>query len=123
MAKRQRDYKAEYARRKELERQRAAEQGRSFSMSRARGHGKHRILSKIERLNSTKAAFEGDVDVNDVEELAKEEGWDVVEEALDRQADMNQAWLDNDLERAHDLWAARNEDLPDWLYHYHGFFN
>lgn len=121
--KRVRDYKAEYARRKQLERERAAKEGRAFSMARARGHGKARIRKRIENLNATKAPFEREVTVADVEIMAQDVGWDVVEEALDRQVRMNQAWLDNNDELAHELWESRNEDLPDWLYHYHGFFN
>lgn len=128
--KRNRDYKAEYARRKELERQRARAENREFSMSRARGHGairtstrRERMRKKIERMELTRAPYEDEISAEDVYELAGVEGWDTVEEALDRQHDMNQAWLDNDYTRSHILWIGRNPDIPNWLYHYHGFFD
>lgn len=129
MTKRVRNYKAEYARRKELERQRAQSEGRAFSLKRARGHGQIRessrrasIREKVRRLNLTKAPYEGDVEPDDVFDLADEQGWDVVEDALDNQYAMSVAWTDGDYDRATELWSHRNPDLPDWLNHYHGFF-
>jgi hypothetical protein len=130
MAKRRRDYAAEYARRKELERQRAQSEGREFSLKKARGHGairpstqRKRITEKIRRMELTRAPWEDEITANDVEDLANEVGWDTVEAGLDEQHEMNLAWLDNDYGRAHGLWQGRNTDLPNWLYHYHGFFD
>lgn len=128
--KRQRDYKAEYARRKELEAQRAAREGRAFSMAKARGHGalrpstqRKRMAEKIRRMELTRAPYEDEISPEDVYRLADEEGWDVVEAALDRQHEMNMAWLNNNYDLASQYWQGRNTDLPDWLYHYHGFFD
>ena len=130
MARRKRDYKAEYARRKALEQKRAKAENREFSMARARGHGairtstrRERLRKKIERMELTRAPYEDNIDADDVFELADREGWDTVEEALNRQHDMNQAWLANDYSRSHSLWVGRNPEIPNWLYHYHGFFD
>ncbi len=130
MARRQRDYKAEYARRKALEAKRAQAEGREFSMARARGHGairpstqRKRVMEKIRRMELTRAPYEDEITAEDVVELADTHGWDTIEAALDRQHEMNVAWLDNNYGRASDLWQHRDSDLPDWLYHYHGFFD
>lgn len=129
MARKRRDYKAEYARRKALEQERARAEGREFSLKRARGHGQIRessrratIREKVRRLNLTKGAYEGDIDAEDVFDLADAEGWDVIEKALDDQYEASKAWTEGDYDRATEIWAHRNPDLPDWLMHYHGFF-
>lgn len=53
MARKKRDYKAEYARRVQRERERATAEGREFSLTRARGHGtreKERELRSFNKL-------------------------------------------------------------------------
>lgn len=118
-----RDYRAEYARRKQLEAERARSENRAFDLKRARGHGYTKLKSKIRRLAETRAPWEPEIDEDELYDLGDREGWDVLEQALDEQAEMFQLWLDNDYEGAHQVWLHRNSDLPDWLYHYHGWFN
>lgn len=127
-----RDYAAEYARRKELEKQRAAAEGREFSLKKARGHGrirsagektKSRIRLKVQRLNSTRAPYESETTPEEVFELAEREGWRKVERALDLQHKMNQKWQVGDFEGASEIYQTREDDMPDWLFHYHGMFD
>lgn len=49
LARGQRDYAAEYQRRVERERERAAREGRPFSLTRARGHGESREAENVRR--------------------------------------------------------------------------
>lgn len=118
-----RDYKAEYARRKQREQERAKAEKRAFDLKRARGHGNTRLKSKIKRLADTRAPWEPEVDEEELYEIGETEGWDVLEQALDEQHEMFELWLNNDYEGARQVWLHRNSDLPDWLYHYHGWFN
>lgn len=117
MARKPRDYKAEYARRKALHK------GDTFA---ARGHGssrKEKIERQVRRMNATKAVWEDDIDPKEVYELGRERGWDVIERALDLQKEMQDAYGEGEFERAHDIWTHRNPDLPDWMFHYHGYFS
>lgn len=117
MARKPRDYKAEYARRKQLHK------GDTFA---ARGHGSSRkesIERQVRRMNKTRAVWEAQIDPKDVYRLGKEQGWDVVEQALTLQLDMQDAYQEGDFAKAHSLWTHRNPDLPDWLFHYHGYFS
>lgn len=117
MARKPRDYKAEYARRKQLHK------GDTFA---ARGHGskqKEAIEREVRRLNATKAAWEEDIPTKEVYKLGREQGWDVVFESLQLQKRMQDAYQEGNFDIAHNLWVQRNPDLPDWLFHYHGYFS
>jgi hypothetical protein len=117
MARKPRDYKAEYARRKELHK------GDTFK---ARGHGssrKERIERQVRRMNATRAIWEAPIKPAEVYRLGRERGWDIVEAAIELQTRMQDAYQEGDVETAHNLWVERNPDLPDWLFHYHGFFS
>lgn len=119
-----RDYKAEYARRKELEKQRARAEGRAFSLKKARGHKSDKweaMERKVREMEATKAPWE-QFNTRDVYRLADEEGPDVVFEALELRQRAAEAYEVGDLEAAKQVWLQRNPDLPEWLYHYHGFF-
>ena len=115
MARRRRDYAAEYARRKEIH---------AGDTYKARGHGS-RQEERIEKqarefLHST--GEWGNHSTAEIKDLAREYGYDVVEEALSLQARAQDAYYDGDMQLAHELWAERNPDLPDWMFHYHGAF-
>jgi hypothetical protein len=121
---RKRDYKKEYARRKELERERAKAEKREFSLKRARGHRSdkwERMERKVREMEATKAPWE-QFNTKDVYRIAEQEGPDVVFEALELRRRASEAYEVGNLDVAHDIWLARNPDLPEWLYHYHGFF-
>ena len=119
-----RDYKKEYARRKELEKQRAKKEGREFSLKKARGHRSDKweaMERKVREMEATKAPWE-QFNTRDVYRLADEQGPEVVFEALELRQRAAEAYEVGDLEAAKQVWLQRNPDLPEWLYHYHGFF-
>lgn len=121
---RKRDYKKEYQRRKELERQRAKSEGREYSSKRARGHRSEkweRMERKVREMEKTKAPWE-QFDTKDVYRLADEQGPDVVFEALELRTRALEAYEHGRMDEANEIWRGRNPDLPEWLYHYHGFF-
>lgn len=113
--RRQRDYKAEYARRKQLH---------PDNLAAARGHKSkkwERMQRKVREMEETKAPWE-QFDTRDVYRMADEHGPDIVFEALEQRSRASEAWAEGDLEAAREIWLQRNPDLPEWLYHYHGFF-
>lgn len=115
MARKPRDYKAEYARRKELHK---------GDIAAARGHRSKEWESmerRVRKMYETKAPWEN-FDPKTVYDEARRHGVSVVDEALDVREQAAEAWSVGDSELAHRVWEARNPDLPDWLYHYHGFF-
>jgi hypothetical protein len=115
MPRKERDYAAEYARRKALHK------GDTFK---ARGHGsaaKERVERQVRKMYRTAKPGE-EVDPKSVYDVAKEKGWDVVENALGLRKRAEDAYMSGDFERAHRLWAERNPDLPDWMFNYHGYF-
>lgn len=90
MARKQRDYKAEYARRKQLERERSAREGRPFSLSRARGHVRDSTRKRTRAISGYNP------------EITPES----IEEALEHRADIqghdeptldDYAWIDSQL--------------------------
>lgn len=115
MARKPRDYKAEYARRKAKY---------PNDLAKARGHGsrqKEAVERKIRRM-ARNAKPEEKPDTQKVYQLGREKGWDVVEKALDLRERAEKAYFEGDVEEAHRIWAVRNPDLPDWLFKYHGYF-
>ena len=76
---------------------------------------------KVREMKATKAPWE-QLNTKDVYRLADQEGPDVVFEALELRTRAARAWEQGDLDQAKDIWLRRNPELPEWLYHYHGFF-
>lgn len=113
--KRQRDYKAEYARRKQLHK---------GDIVKARGHKNktwERMQRAVKKMEAGKAPWE-QFSARDVYAIADEYGPDVVFEALELRKRAEDAYSYGRLDEAQAIWRERNPDLPDWLYHYHGFF-
>lgn len=116
MARKARDYAAEYARRKALH---------GGDIRKARGHGsreQERLERKARRfLNYTDLADTHTF--KDIRELAEEFGQERIEKALDLQRRAQEAYYDGDMIQAHDIWEQRDPDLPDWMGFYHGAFS
>lgn len=116
MARRPRDYAAEYARRKALH---------GGDVTKARGHGSR----SEERLERKARNFLKNTDlydthtVRDIKDLAAEFGQEEIEKALDLQNRAREAYYKGDMILAHDIWEDRNPDLPDWMGFYHGAFS
>lgn len=133
MAKRVRDYAAEYARRKVRERERAAREGRPYSLHRARGHGSRerealeRRLRKVSR--SVRVDEQGRI-VRPMEPgqrirtrgLIDRYGESDVRDALNLRRDATRAYESGDMDRAKRMYEQRDPALPDWFFWYHGIF-
>lgn len=115
MARRPRDYAAEYARRKEIHK---------GDIQKARGHGS-RAQERVERKAREVfklAGLQGEHKPSEVKELAREYGTREVEKALDNQKRAMWAYYRGDTELARRIWEQRNPDLPEWMFFYHGAF-
>ena len=127
MARRQRDYAAEYARRKAREQQRAALEGREFNLRNARGHGQVRLRDKIRKELRSRLVKPGgpqlvsDEDITEGLDLAADEDsgitltdlWNIVNEGTDNHNDVlgwgtHKQW-----------WQRRESDVPATWYYYH----
>lgn len=128
MARARRDYAAEYARRVRLERERARERGTQPDMSRARGHGSHReelAENRVRRwFGQAKKQVRGELEEErGARELVHEYGPTRINEALQLRQAIQAAFESGRVKMAKRLYAQRDDDLPDWMYFYHGVFS
>src|SRR4051794_29204870 len=108
MARKARDYTAEYAARKNKERQRAATESRPFSMARARGHVSREHESRQRRVR--KLAKDNGVKNSDLRDAVKAHGWEAVEDRLESKARTSDAYLRGDSGPGHDQWESADRD-------------
>lgn len=118
MARKPRDYKKEYAQRLKRERAKAKQEGRKFDRHKARGHTS-KSKEKVERI-ARKIPDEYWASSDDVLDLGHEHGWDALAAALDVQQKASTLYAQGRSSQAHNVWAARDNRFPDWLYYYHG---
>lgn len=130
---RQRDYAAEYARRKQVEVERAAAQGRPFDLSKARGHtntardqartlfrrlSKHGVYDENTKPGEEKPALTW----ADVITKADNTSWDEVLAALEMQQQSIRHALGKDADNygyGRTVYEGRNINLPIEFYWYH----
>ena len=90
-------------------------------MARKRDYKWEYMQQRVRDMHKTKAPWE-QFDTEAVYDVAREHGPEVVTEALRLRKEMQKAHEVGDTGKAHRLWMERNPELPDWLFHYHGFF-
>jgi hypothetical protein len=124
MARKPRDYAAEYARRVARERERAAKEGRAYDVRRARGHKEHRETERLKnRLRYwTRRTRTDPVAVRDAvsrlggDAPAQREVIDLLQE----KAQVIEQYRGGHKEPGQERWTHRKEYLPIELYYYHG---
>lgn len=113
-----RDYKAEYARRVAKEKARAKQQGRPYSSAQARGHG-----SKTKEWVERKARSMVDdyaVTPEEIMQLGKAHGYGRLKKALEMRDEMDRLYHLQKYTSATSLYRQRDTLFPDWMYYYHG---
>ena len=130
---RQRDYKAEYARRIANAKAKAAREGKTFDKAKARGHKSkvHERKKRLERYQPktdrgklyrlTRYLFIPDEEVRDAIDMGYP-----IDGLIDLATDTKKAQDDwetrGDNRRGLQNWKARDDNLSDWWYYYHGAF-
>jgi hypothetical protein len=133
MARRQRDYKAEYAKRIANAKAKAERDGRAFDRSKARGHKsvKHERAKRLRAYTPktergklyrlARAAGIPDDEVDDA--IAAGYPLDGLIDLVKEKLAATEAYeLRGDTRPGSQLWKSRDEYLGDWWYYYHGFF-
>jgi hypothetical protein len=127
MARRIRDYAAEYARRKELH---------PGSITEARGHGTREKESVERRLRSlmvrehvrvnpegkiVRHGYEGGKRPS-LKGVITRENQGALDQYLRDQRAATRAYERGDFAAGRSLWASRDPSLPEWLFWYHGLY-
>jgi hypothetical protein len=131
-----RNYAAEYARRRELERERATREGRPESLHRARGHGSREREQTERRLRRTISENKPRLDANgnvvtrgyqrgerpSTRGIIAKHGIEKVNRNLDLRDEAAKAYAEGRTDAARLLWMRIDKDMPEWLFWYHGVF-
>lgn len=121
MARRPRDYKAEYARRKAREYERARLEGRKPSLARARGHRDY--VEEKERRIYWKLIRKLDIPKEDAKEPLGRYPTYALNDTLRETLEARERYMRRgDPGFGHAIWLGKNDDLPDAFYWYHGGF-
>lgn len=113
---RQRNYRAEYARRKALEVKRSSQQGRAFDLRKARGH------TNIARDNARRLYRRlpvQDIEWNALVDQAGNTSWEEIEQGLRDRLKAITEYQRGNPSYGRSLWARRNLNLSDEFYWYH----
>jgi hypothetical protein len=61
----------------------------------------------------------GGINAPRVQDLGRELGWDRLYHAVELKNEMERLYQAGRVAEAHRLWLDRDDDFPDWFWHYH----